>query len=917
MGALTLFFSRGFLLFLCLFGVLPNTPRGPAMPAPFPLPGEWPTYRRNGTLDAHSPLRGAITHPHLAWKQFVGATEQWAVVPGEMPACGTPPVAPPSFDPAILSDPRWGLTAPTGDIEGHTQPLVQNSTTTYAHILPDAPGLQKIVFESAFAKPTQNGDWAHDCRGRCYTWRQGRWELVWESEPIDALFLAQPLVGDFDGDGQPEIAILPWKELLILDARTGKLKARCAFTEGRSYGFFGAYDLEGKGRTSAFVIQADFAKHVDVLGYRKGNLSVLWRQEIEMDISNPQKVLRVPPEPVADVDGDGKKEVLVSLFNGTGDGHWHLTVHDGLTGAVKADLVDEYLQGVADVDGDGTDELLTVHTPGAGVPNYGQLHVWSLKTGKPICLWEGKRMAWQMWNRPQPAHINSGATFSGQDVLARRVHGRMRVVLRQPRSGGSQTQLRLCEWQGSGFVEIRQPDLHESCTGTDIAAVAMDAEGQVLVRKLTTSGSSQKEHAAHREGAGATGQPLGYAPRGVPAVACAVAWEQGTSSPTILVSGGIGTEEIVAFHPPTPEHPVPPLHRFAGRGLGFNWPQAEMYGPVIADLFGDGRRQHLYATSSPQGYARLVAADLNHREIWHTDFPEIPGTPPLWNTGGIVYWQAGHFTDRQRMDVLVTVRRSMMHSEETALLSGQNGKPLWRRDRQEGGHHSRGVGGTPFALADFDGDGLDDVACLHPSDFYILQGKTGKNLLAKDAHWAELPGADVYWGVPIAGDFERVGHAALFFGTSRRSLTGLLRGDGSLVWWDARDKATTCLPAFGDFTGSGRSEVAGIGFEDGIRCYDAATGKILWRLADPAEGVPCETASADINGDGQTELLFSAGQTLYCVGAVEQNGKKTGALLWKCEFSAQVGPPVVADMEGRGTASVLVVGADGWVYCVQ
>ena len=27
--------------------------------------------------------------------------------------------------------------------------------------------------------------------------------------------------------------------------------------------------------------------------------------------------------------------------------------------------------------------------------------------------------------------------------------------------------------------------------------------------------------------------------------------------------------------------------------------------------------------------------------------------------------------------------------------------------------HTRGIGGTPFALADLDGDGLDDIACLH------------------------------------------------------------------------------------------------------------------------------------------------------------------------------------------------------------
>ena len=46
----------------------------------FPKPGEWPSFRRNGTLQAHSPLKGKITKPAIAWKQFVGAMESLVVV---------------------------------------------------------------------------------------------------------------------------------------------------------------------------------------------------------------------------------------------------------------------------------------------------------------------------------------------------------------------------------------------------------------------------------------------------------------------------------------------------------------------------------------------------------------------------------------------------------------------------------------------------------------------------------------------------------------------------------------------------------------------------------------------------------------------------------------------------------------------
>ena len=39
--------------------------------------------------------------------------------------------------------------------------------------------------------------------------------------------------------GAPDLAILPFHDLVLLDARTGRIKSRCRFTDTRSYGFFG------------------------------------------------------------------------------------------------------------------------------------------------------------------------------------------------------------------------------------------------------------------------------------------------------------------------------------------------------------------------------------------------------------------------------------------------------------------------------------------------------------------------------------------------------------------------------------------------------------------------------------------------------------------------------------------------------
>ena len=75
----------------------------------------------------------------------------------------------------------------------------------------------------------------------------------------------------------------------------------------------------------------------------------------------------------------------------------------------------------------------------------------------------------------------------------------------------------------------------------------------------------------------------------------------------------------------------------------------------------------------------------------------------------------------------------------------------------EGGVHH-------FAVADFDEDGLDDAASLHPSIFYVLKGTTGRDLIAKDASWESVPAKPVYWGQPVACRFAGSGPAAIFFG---------------------------------------------------------------------------------------------------------------------------------------------------------
>jgi len=108
-------------------------------------------------------------------------------------------------------------------------------------------------------------------------------------------------------------------------------------------------------------------------------------------------------------------------------------------------------------------------------------------------------------------------------------------------------------------------------------------------------------------------------------------------------------------------------------------------------------------------------------------------------------------------------------------------------------------------------------------------------------------------------------------------------------------------------------EVIGAGFDDGIRCYDTATGEIQWRMDAPFNSG--RRASGDINSDGRDEALFTSGRTLYCIGSDAAGAK--GRVLWTLEMPAPVGPPVIADVDGSGRVSILLVGRDGYLYCVR
>src|SRR5439155_14138600 len=135
-----------------------------------------------------------------------------------------------------------------------------------------------------------------------------------------------------------------------------------------------------------------------------------------------ETIFRPGADPVQDVDGDGRPEIVVSLFNAAGDGRWHVQALEGMTGRVKFDLPDRYLSGLRDVDGDGAAELFLTHARGPLIPERSRLEVLSLKGERQPLRLQAPDAAFVTANLTDfPPNVNSGAGTGRWTLLAGRL----------------------------------------------------------------------------------------------------------------------------------------------------------------------------------------------------------------------------------------------------------------------------------------------------------------------------------------------------------------------------------------------------------------------------------------------------------------------------------------------------------------
>jgi len=204
------------------------------------------------------------------------------------------------------------------------------------------------------------------------------------------------LLSDVDGDGVKELCVETHSRMWVLDALTGKVKQFIMWDVSpaniRSYGLVRFIDLNGDG-CEDFLCIANFAQHHEALLNKNGKLELAWAHGWDNSVTTSKIVSTWPEPPVADVDGDGRLEVIVSMFNSERDARWMTRIYDAVTGVIKAKVLDRIAVRVADVDGDGRAEILADISSDPARAEITAAALIKIVNGKPNEIWreEGAR----------------------------------------------------------------------------------------------------------------------------------------------------------------------------------------------------------------------------------------------------------------------------------------------------------------------------------------------------------------------------------------------------------------------------------------------------------------------------------------------------------------------------------------------
>lgn len=749
----------------------------------------------------------------------------------------------------------------------------------------------------------------------------------------------------------------------------GRIDHIAGGVNGRNYGPFVAVPQPGSPYPLLVIAASDVTMHVQVVDNGPDGLSLRYDKYIGFTLENdptPNAVRVLQDSVGVDLFGNGRPQLAISIYNDTGDGRWHLLVVDLLTGfgAPLLDIPDGYLRGVADLDGDGRAELMvsleTAITPSGG----GQLLLYSPQADGTLAeVWSGTSGTYwalqgditgtgtqaffvsqageivgyhyaggavtEVWRHPA-AQLVQVTDFEGdgrpdvvfayptgvievqdaatQEVLATGSVGglfgqptvasltpggpRSVVVPLPALSSQGQTpagEVRAFDWTSDGLQQrwstpgvgllpegagrvVR--DVAKSDNSVPLFDVDDDGDLELLVTDRV--GSETRVRLLDADGA----QLWAHTFTGADAIGHAYMWVAGRFRPDagkdILLSGVRGgNNSEVSFI-------------LDGATGDVVWKQTTILNPVTQAPRGFGPCCAYAATARILDPAALVERYASGGQLTESQAIRMRAAlKAMENTTGRAAEES-----RKRFAQLAgqvgdaAARATLLAAADQA---GLDQIVLQVRDVLSVVHYSRGTGTFQVDAAGTVSNPVEGTTSLYQNPTIADLDGDG------DTDWLGISGYlgmfAEHIGVGAAGQY--VTSPNWFVGTPE---------------WDLYEFRT----AVGDVTGDGRADAGLLHLSGVFESIDTTTGATQW--AHPLGAPGRSVATTDINGDGAIDYVLGTvdGRLVALNGALDATDRE----LWSLDIGAPVGNVSIADVDGDGYSDITFTAGDGFLYVV-
>ncbi|OGD19134.1 MAG: hypothetical protein A2W03_05860 [Candidatus Aminicenantes bacterium RBG_16_63_16] len=699
--------------------------------------------------------------------------------------------------------------------------------------------------------------------------------VVWQKDYSDKYtkgYGPSFILADLDGDRAADILLSSKLEgdsgrgslyQAVIDPDTGSVKseghlvpdASAPLPLGRPYGLLQSADLDGDGRREIVLVSCQVEEYASVTGLDgRGRIRKLWAHFVEKDWPVDDRELRPQVTSLADVDGDGRPELVLGLWDA---GNWATLVLDPLKGfdPPKARLAGYYFWGNFDLDGDGSPEIVCSRESRRAPGRVTTLAAISGRTLKP------------------EAELNDAAVFTSSDSeLGEDIHfmaNRGNPVFVTSEAGRAGIVVRL-------FRERRESGVYFwGAKRGEAVAVRRIAEGDFgrldwRMGKLllsTRRGGMQVFDGSL--------VPLGNLISASGRTATPLVWEAGGKREVVFDEAG-GIVRGVR----------------AERGSSGAWKNAWTVAGTLPSLHIDGR-----------GTGRLSAADLSDPDrpaVLVYEAPVRSDTRPRRITVEFAPF-IGLLPYGEEFRLLVDLRTGV-HTNAFACFDAA-GRLAWR----DSGH---GAYPRLAAAGDITGDGAPEAVADDHGDLRIYD--SDGRVIGSNIKKTWQPPAYL---LPILGPFLADGRPGILGVSGFGGLT--LHGpSGAAVWkktggdWEYyRSYAAIGYPE-----GPGRPALAALTEAGVLQGIDAVSGRVLWSLDLGCAADETYVAGGDVDGDGRDEYLVGLPDGRL-VSAGAKDGR--GVIEWEKRLEAAIGPLAVADADGDGLAEVVLGTADGAIRILK